>query len=92
MKKRFEALRAADELRGLSPELYAKKAAGGYSASGSRVSRERTGFEFSIRAEDREPWYNASKIGFELADYGPMAALILARIQALDAEDRSHHP
>lgn len=107
MEKQFEALRAADELRGLSPELFAERtaelvseinAAHPFIEGNGRVQRiwlagvaERAGFEFSIRAEDREPWYNASKIGFELSDYGPMAALILARIQALDAEDRSHH-
>ena len=42
---------------------------------------ERAGFEFRIRPEDQAAWYEASRIGFELAKTEPMAELILARIQ-----------
>ena len=52
---------------------------------------EKAGYEFSIRPEDRDPWYAASRIGFEHNDRGPMMALLLSRIQSLDDATRSEH-
>ncbi len=105
MEKQFEAFRASNELRGLNPAEFASKAAEliceinaahPFVEGNGRVQRiwlagvaERAGYEFSVRPEDREPWYAASRIGFEAADSAPMAALILARIQDLDSETQS---
>jgi fido (protein-threonine AMPylation protein) len=107
MEQQFTAFRKADELRGLSPEVFARRAAElineinaghPFVEGNGRVQRiwlagvaERAGFEFSIRPEDREPWYAASRIGFEQSDYAPMAALLLSRIQALDSGERSRN-
>nr|WP_284699613.1 Fic family protein [Sphingomonas lycopersici] len=107
MERQFETLRAADQLRGLAPVAFAEQAAAlineinaahPFIEGNGRVQRiwlagvaERAGYEFSIRPEDRDPWYSASKIGFEQADPAPMAALILSRIQMLDDTERSKH-
>lgn len=107
MERQFEALRAADQLRGLAPAAFAEQAAAlvneinaahPFIEGNGRVQRiwlagvaERAGYEFSIRPEDRNPWYSASKIGFEQADPAPMAALILSRIQVLEDTERSKH-
>lgn len=37
---------------------------------------EQAGHHVRLRSEDRERWYEASRIGFEKADSGPMADLI----------------
>lgn len=107
MERQFEDLRTAGQLHGLAPDAFAVQAAAlvneinaahPFIEGNGRVQRiwlaglaERAGYEFSIRPEDRDPWYSASKIGFEQADPAPMAALILSRIQVLDATERSKH-
>jgi fido (protein-threonine AMPylation protein) len=107
MAKQFEAFHDADELRGLDPVAFADAAAAiineinaahPFIEGNGRVQRiwlanvaERAGYEFSIRPEDRDPWYAASRIGFEQNDRGPMAALLLSRIQSLDDATRSEH-
>ena len=107
MERQFEALRSEDQLRGLAPASFAERAAvlvneinaaHPFIEGNGRVQRiwlagvaERAGYEFSIRPEDREAWYSASKIGFEQADPVPMAALILSRIQVLEDTERSRH-
>jgi fido (protein-threonine AMPylation protein) len=107
MEKQFELFRAADELRDLTPEAFADQAAAlineinaahPFIEGNGRVQRiwlagvaERAGYDFSIRPADRDPWYAASRIGFQDADPAPMAALLLARIQTLDDSERSVH-
>jgi len=107
MERQFKTFREANELRGLTPDAFTKKAAAlineinaahPFVEGNGRVQRiwlagvaERAGYEFSIRPEDREPWYVASRIGFEQADAAPMAALLLSRIQALDDTERDRH-
>jgi fido (protein-threonine AMPylation protein) len=107
MERQFEAFRVAKELHGLSPDVFAEKAAvmvneinaaHPFIEGNGRVQRiwlagvaERAGFEFSIRPEDRDPWYAAARIGFQQAHPGPMAALLLSRIQVLDQSERSRH-
>ena|GEM_PF-1321088 len=104
MEKQFAAFRAAGEMKGLSAEGFAVasanfiteiNAAHPFIEGNGRTQRiwlggvaERAGFEFRIRPEDQAAWYEASRIGFELAKTEPMAELILARIQTLQrAED-----
>ncbi|MEK8090990.1 Fic family protein [Methylocystis sp. IM3] len=107
MERQFEAFRVANQLRGLAPTAFAEQAAvlvneinaaHPFIEGNGRVQRiwlagvaERAGYEFSIRPEDREPWYSASRIGFQSADPAPMFALLLSRIQALDDAERSKH-
>ena len=107
MERQFQILRTTDQLCGLAPFAFADQAAAlvneinaahPFIEGNGRVQRiwlagvaERAGYEFSIRPEDRDPWYAASKIGFEQADPTPMAALILSRIQILDDAERSKH-
>jgi fido (protein-threonine AMPylation protein) len=106
-EQQFKLFRTAGELKGLKPDAFAAKAAEiineinaahPFIEGNGRVQRiwlagvaERAGYEFSIRPEDRDPWYFASRTGFELSDPAPMAALLLSRIQALDENDRSRN-
>ena len=99
MEKQFEAFRGAGELRGLEPAAFADaaaifineiNAAHPFIEGNGRVQRiwlgsiaERAGYEFSIRPEDRDAWYEASRVGFEQSDVRPMASLLFARIQSL---------
>lgn len=99
MEKQFEAFRGAGELRGLEPAAFADaaaifineiNAAHPFIEGKGRVQRiwlgsiaERAGYEFSIRPEDRDAWYEASRVGFEQSDVRPMASLLFARIQSL---------
>jgi prophage maintenance system killer protein len=105
MEKQFQAFRAAGELKGLDAESFAAKsaefiteinAAHPFIEGNGRTQRvwlagvaERAGFEFRIRPEDQAAWYEASRVGFEAADTTPMATLILARIQTLQAAEIS---
>ena len=107
MERQFTAFRQANQFRDLSPDVFAQQAAElineinaghPFVEGNGRVQRiwlagvaERAGFEFSIRPEDRGPWYAASRIGFEQSDHAPMAALLLSRIQALDGDERSRN-
>lgn len=108
MEKQFKIFRDAGELKGLSAEAFAYKAADliteinaahPFIEGNGRTQRvwlggvaERAGFEFKIRPEDRDAWYGASKIGFEAADPSPMARLILLRIQTLERAESGRGP
>jgi len=108
MEQQFITFRAAGELKGLSAEMFADKAAGfiteinaahPFIEGNGRTQRiwlggvaERAGFEFKIRPEDQAAWYEASRIGFEAAQTEPMAELILARIQTLQLVESGRGP
>jgi fido (protein-threonine AMPylation protein) len=108
MEQQFRAFREAGELKGLTAEAFANKAAAivteinaahPFIEGNGRTQRvwlrgvaDRAGFEFTIRPEDRDAWYGASKIGFDAADPSPMARLILSRIQTLERAESGRGP
>jgi fido (protein-threonine AMPylation protein) len=108
MEKQFEAFRAADELKGLSAETFAVRAAEfiteinaahPFIEGNGRTQRiwlggvaERAGFEFKIRPQDQTAWYEASRIGFEAARTEPMAELILSRVQSRQQAESGRGP
>lgn len=97
MEKQFEALKAEHYLRGLRPEQFARKAAvlvneinaahpfiegnGRTQRTWLRLVGLQAGHRLVLRSEDRERWYEASRIGFERVDHDPMARLLSERLQ-----------
>jgi cell filamentation protein len=92
MEKQFVALRGQGFLRGQSIRAFAEGAAvivneinaahpfiegnGRTQRTWLRALAGRAGYRLTLRSSDRAAWYEASRIGFERADHGPMAALL----------------
>lgn len=101
MEKRFELLKAENNLVGLKRREFAKRAAehvneinaahpfndgnGRTQRTWLRVLADRAGYTLTLSGEDRETWNAASKAGFEQSDHRPMAELLRDRLQ-----ERSH--
>lgn len=92
MKNQFRILEKENYLKGLSIEEFANKAApivneinaahpfiegnGRTQRLWLRVLAEQAGHTLQFKNEDREKWYEASRIGFERVDHRPMAQLL----------------
>jgi len=99
MEKQFQALHKDNDLRNLPPQEFSQKAANlvneinaahPFIEGNGRVQRvwlrqlaEQAGYSLDIRAEDREAWNKASKVGFLALDHRPMAQLIESRLTPL---------
>ncbi|GFR38712.1 putative adenosine monophosphate-protein transferase y4lH [Insulibacter thermoxylanivorax] len=108
MRQQFKKLEEYNFLRGLSKDEFAEKAAEivneinaahPFIEGNGRTQRvwlgilaEQAGYKLVLTNQDRERWYEASRIGFEKVDHKPMAALIrecLDREPQLMKEKRS---
>jgi fido (protein-threonine AMPylation protein) len=92
MEKQFVALREQDFLRHLSIRAFAEGAAaivneinaahpfiegnGRTQRTWLRALAAQAGYRLTFRSSDKAAWYEASRIGFECVDHGPMAALL----------------
>jgi fido (protein-threonine AMPylation protein) len=92
LEKQFAALTIEGCLKGLSADRFAERAAfyvneinaaHPFIEGNGRAQRvwfrnlaAQAGHEVRLRSEDRERWYEASRIGFENADHAPMEKLI----------------
>lgn len=92
MEDQFEKLKKENYLRGLSRKLFAEKiapivneinAAHPFIEGNGRTQRlwlrivaEQAGHNLSLKNEDRDSWYDASRIGFEQVNHKPMIELI----------------
>ena len=96
LEKQFAELRDENGLKGMEANRFAARAAHyvneinaahPFLEGNGRVQRawlrnlaDRAGHHVRLRSEDRERWYEVSKIGFEQADPGPMADMIYESI------------
>lgn len=92
MEDQFEKLKKENYLRGQSKEQFAEKiapiineinAAHPFIEGNGRTQRlwlrivaEQAGHNLSLKNEDRDSWYDASRIGFEQVNHKPMIELI----------------
>lgn len=92
MEDQFKKLKKENYLQGLSKELFAEKigpivneinAAHPFIEGNGRTQRlwlqivaDQAGHKLSLKMEDRESWYEASRIGFEQVNHKPMIDLI----------------
>ena len=106
MEKQFRELEKADYLRNLPPDEFAVKAADlvneinaahPFMEGNGRTQRvwlrqvaEHAGYSLDFRAEDREAWNKAAKIGFLSVDSRPMAELIESRLSPLRERTVEH--
>lgn len=98
LDKQFAGLRDENFLQGLDADRFAARAAryvneinaahpflegnGRMQRAWLRNLAEQAGHHVRLRSENRERWYEASRIGFENADPGPMADLIRESLSA----------
>ncbi len=96
LEKLFAQLRIENGLKRLEPRAFADRAAfyvneinaiHPFIEGNGRTQRvwlrnlaEQAGCKIAIRSEDRQRWYDASRMGF-LGSHEPMAALIFGRLQ-----------
>lgn len=99
MEAQFARVGRIKELRGISPSGFAQHAAAlvneinavhPFVEGNGRTQRvwlrllgAEAGHKITLRSEDRDAWYDASRVGFERQDHRPMEALIAARIESL---------
>lgn len=104
LEKQFAELRKENYLKGLDAGRFAARAAhyvneinaahpfiegnGRMQRAWLRILAEQAGHRVLLKSEDRDRWYEASRIGFEKADPGPMADLIHDSIVRAHSPDR----
>lgn len=97
MKQQFATLDRLNQLRGVSPDVFARHAAelvneinavhpfldGNVRTQRTwlRVLGAQAGYIITLQSADRETWYDASRIGFERQDHRPMQELLASRME-----------
>ncbi len=104
LDKQFAALASENHLRGLSPDRFAVRAAvyvneinaahpfiegnGRTQRAWLRELAGQAGHQITLKSEDKDRWYEASRIGFEQANHQAMADLIGQRIERAQERNR----
>lgn len=100
IENRFELLKAENYLLDTPPAQFAECAAqhvneinaahpfiegnGRVQRTWLRVLAANSGYDLTLKSEDRDAWYEASRIGFESLDHKPMESLLLSRLHERD--------
>lgn len=108
MEKQFSELRANNYLRGMDAATFSTKAAElvneinaahPFIEGNGRTQRiwlreiaHQAGYKLQLTSQDKQLWYDASKIGFEKADYRPMSRLIQCNLSRLPAGPEREQP